>query len=104
MIQRIFKNWVFFKLFSFNQTVFPVSTEIVVKISVENVRLAQHATLHPVCVQMDARTTGYFLIVQVIPSILYRPVEKHTITKRIEGPQCLNHHYAYAILNITKPY
>lgn len=44
--------------------VFPVSTEIVVKMRVENARLTQHATLPPVCVQMDARTIGYSLIVQ----------------------------------------
>lgn len=65
---------VFFKLIILNQTVFPVSTEKVVKIRVENVRLMHHATLPPVCVQMDVSTTGYFLIVQVIPSELFRPV------------------------------
>lgn len=69
------------------KTVFPVSTEIVVKISVENVRLAQHATLHPVCVQMDARTTGYFLIVQNVNRInMDLTVQPSVATVKAEAP------------------
>lgn len=69
------------------KTVFPVSTEIVVKISVENVRLAQHATLHPVCVQMDARTTGYFLIVQNVNRInMELTVQPSVATVKAEAP------------------
>lgn len=45
---------------------FPGSTEEIVNLCVENVRLTQRATLLPVCVQKDVRSIGYFLIVQVM--------------------------------------
>lgn len=69
------------------KTVFPVSTEIVVKIRVENVRLMHHATLPPVCVQMDVSTTGYFLIVQNVNRInMGLTVQPHVATVKAKTP------------------